>query len=73
MGMKHEPIIEAWARNRKLVTEGDKHLAQNRIAESHRLFVEANRIYINAVIAKHGGKAIINWTTGEIDTSKGAE
>lgn len=67
MGMKHEPIIEAWARNRKLVAEGDKHLAQNRIAESHRLFVEANRIYINAVIEKYGEKAVINWATGEIE------
>ena len=65
--MKHEPITEAWARNRKLVAEGDKHLAQNRIAESHRLYVEANRIYIAAVAVFCNENAVIDWATGEIE------
>ena len=69
---------------RKLYAEGDKCRAEGDklCAQGNNLCAQGNnlsdagdnlsdagdKLYAHAVIEKHGGKAIIDWTTGEIET-----
>jgi len=80
--MKHEAIADAWAARNKLRDEGDKRYiegyklyidcyelrdeADKLYIEGYRLFAEGRKLYRDAVTAKHGDEAVIDWETGEI-------
>ena len=67
--MKHKPITKSWEARNKLYAKGDKLRAEGDklYAEGSKLFAEGSKLYACAVIAKHGGRAIIDWATGEIE------
>jgi hypothetical protein len=74
-----DSIKQAWEQRTKLYAEGDKLYAEGQrltaesdklfaegqklYAESRKLTAEGNLIFINAVIAVHGTKAIITYTS----------
>jgi len=82
--MKHKHITEVWeTRNKlcaegyKLYAEGDKLCAEGYKlraegdklrAEGYKLYSEGHKLYAYAVVGKHGGKAIIDWSTGEVES-----
>ena len=82
--MKHEAIKDAWAARKSLRDEGDKLRdkgTQLRIEgcrlyaegdelrdESRKRYDEGHKRYIDAVVEKHGDKAVIDWETGKITT-----
>jgi hypothetical protein len=61
---------ERRAEGDKLLAKGDEHRAEGAklIAEGHKIRVEGNDFYRAAVLAKYGPDAVIDWTTGEIET-----
>ena len=61
---------ERYDESNKLHDEGDKLYAEsNKLHdEGDKLYAESRKLYLDAVTAKHGDKATINWETGEITT-----
>ena len=68
--MKHKAITAAWKACDKLLAEGDKLLAEGEKLhnEGFNLRIEAVHVYRDAVVAKHGDKAVIDWATGGVRT-----
>jgi hypothetical protein len=69
--MKHEPIQDAWEKCSDIHAEGVKlHAEVRRLSDRiDAIRAAGNNLYREAAIVKYGPGVVINWVTGEIETS----